>query len=675
MKNSDKKILIYGAEGSGKTTHLLEQYSYLIEEKNISSDNILVLVLNRTQSLFWRKNILLKSSNRAWRSSYYGFVQEELKNWYPIVLEKCKNIGAKRLIPVFLTFESAQFLLMKAIEGRKAQLSFFTGLIAKTEKIAIELSANIVKAANSSIPISEIGERLFNSLENGTEEDKAIFDECDVIINAYMKKCYELGVFDFGMGVELYNKYLLTDERYIDSLKKRIRHLIVDDAEKSVPVEADLIAKITEWTDSSTITMSTNAGYGDVQGGNSKYAKEVLFDKFEVMELRDSFTSTEEMTEFANELSDAILHEKKNGFEKTYDRCIEMAVGIDLRSDMLEEIALKVKDLIEIDGYLMSDIAVISTYADPVTEYVISGVLDRYGIKIKNVSRRPRVVDNRVVSALLTLTLLCHPEYDRKPTKDSLKNLLMVLLDIDVVRSSLLANEIYNNSPFAEFPEIEFPLLTERVGYSNAEKYNKVKSWVEDYRSKSNALPIDVFLQKVFLELILSDAIDADDVLIAKEMIDSSITFVNSVRYFGNLNAGKGFIDMIYSGTKAAESIFSLEERLESDEVLLSTPITYLSGGFSSKVTILAGVSSTNWYYRNKKELTNIRVLTKTWNKDDIYTEEIESENQREFLASALRAIMSSTSDKIIAFESEFAANGNVNNGELAEYFSQFISD
>jgi len=50
----------------------------------------------------------------------------------------------------------------------------------------------------------------------------------------------ELGIFDFGMAVELYNKCLLPDETYQNQLFRRIEHLIVDNIEECVPSEVDL---------------------------------------------------------------------------------------------------------------------------------------------------------------------------------------------------------------------------------------------------------------------------------------------------------------------------------------------------------------------------------------------------------------------------------------------------
>ena len=112
----------------------------------------------------------------------------------------------------------------------------------------------------------------------------------------------------------------------------------------------------------------------------------------------------------------------------------------------------------------------ISSYADPVTEFVIARILERYGYEVKNLARKNRLIDNPFSQALITLAQLCHPAYGSMPNRDDVRALLRMVLKIDPVRSSILAGEIVSQRPFARFPDIEFPGLVERVGYYNVLK-------------------------------------------------------------------------------------------------------------------------------------------------------------------------------------------------------------
>ena len=48
--------IISGATGTGKSQYLMTEYKRLVEEEKVPSDKILVLLMNRSQSLNWRKN-------------------------------------------------------------------------------------------------------------------------------------------------------------------------------------------------------------------------------------------------------------------------------------------------------------------------------------------------------------------------------------------------------------------------------------------------------------------------------------------------------------------------------------------------------------------------------------------------------------------------------------------
>ncbi|NLD50320.1 MAG: hypothetical protein GX660_24540, partial [Clostridiaceae bacterium] len=120
--------------------------------------------------------------------------------------------------------------------------------------------------------------------------------------------------------------------------------------------------------------------------------------------------------------------------------------------------------------------------------------------------------------------------------------------------------------------------------------------------------------------------------------------------------------------------IFELEEKLSGNFVLMSTPVAYLASSLKSKVTILTSLSSNSWVPRSVKEITNIHVLTKTWDIGNIYTEEIEEKNQKHYLAVLLRAVFKRCAEKLITFESLLSSNGYENDGILVDYFEEIFS-
>jgi hypothetical protein len=665
------KIILKGSSGSGKTTVLLERYKYMVDKLGIPSEKILILLLNRTQSLDWRTKTFLKGSGTIWRTSYYGFIQSEIRTHYPIILKNCSDILDRRIKPTFLTFESAQFLVSTVIQSHRERKGIFPGVTSFTDRISIDITSNLVKAATSGIPYKEIGKRLYNSLEVKDDLKKQIFNDADNIAAAYRNKCIGLGVFDFAMAVELYNSCLVADDFYKEQLFKRVQHLIIDNLEECVPTEVDFVDLLLPNLKSCFFGYNHEGGYGQVFGSNHVYVKEKLLNKCKVVDLDSSFTCKSFMYEFSDMLYEYIEgNTAKKASKKAF---VERTQPVELRSEMLEIIGERVVKLIREDGYLPSDITILSTYADPVTEFVIGRILEANGLTLNNHSRKNRIIDNPFSQALITLALLCHPSFNLLPNRNNVRSLIRLILRIDPIRSSILADEICRQKPYAKFPDIEFPGLVERIGYYNIEKYEYIRNWIDEYRELDNKLPIDAFLQKVFLEILVSQDLSDNDVLQAKNLIDSAQTFVEIVSRFKNISADKGFLEMVRSGIKASESIFELEEKLHGNTIVLTTPVSYLSCSMTSKVLILSSLSSKNWTPRSIKELTNVHVISKTWDDKMIYTEELEEKNQKEYLAMIMRSVLKRCEEKVITFESILSANGFENDGILGEYFDEIL--
>jgi len=98
-----------------------------------------------------------------------------------------------------------------------------------------------------------------------------------------------------------------------------------------------------------------------------------------------------------------------------------------LRSDMLEEVSKTVLDLLD-KGYKPGEIALVSTFADIVTEYVLDSKVLSHNVRVTNIARKSRFIDNKFVYALITLAYLCHPDEKIVPTKDEVRALVSILL-------------------------------------------------------------------------------------------------------------------------------------------------------------------------------------------------------------------------------------------------------
>ena len=661
--------IISGATGTGKSQYLMTEYKRLVEEEKIPSDKILVLLMNRSQSLNWRKNLNIKMSNKILRTSFFGFIQNEITTFYPIILKNCPEIKKHDIKPAFLTFEASQYLFTKLIEQKRIFSGAFAELTSKDSKIAIDLSSNFVKAVSASLSYDKIGTLLYNSLENKTEDKKAIFEMADKIIHDYRKRCLECGVMDFAIALDLYTNVLLKNSEYIAILKNKIKYILVDNLEEAVPAQIDFLKNMRKVVDNMLLVYNNEGGYGSIFGANRQYVENELLNDFEIEKIdKKPYTCKDTMVEFSDMLFETLANNKN---AEKIDASVKCFPETQLRTEMLDNVVKHTKELVD-SGVNPSDIAYISTFADPVTEYILSSRLEKYGIELKNISRKSRFIDNKFVHALITLGYLCHPHEKIIPNRDDIKSLIMMVLDMDPIRSSVLAGIVCNQNPFAKFPKLTEEDVIDKIGYMNISKYEFICDWINNYREQE-PLNMDEFFQKVFVEILLVYGADEEDIVSIKRLIDSAKNFSESVKRFGTIDVNREFLKMIKNNVKSAESIFEMEEENTENSIIFSTPLTYLSNSLTSKYMIIIGLSSDHWLPRCVKELSNPYVLTPTWNENDIYSEELEENNQKNNIAVIMRALLKRCEEEFITFESRYSGDGYENDGILPEVFRNII--
>jgi len=661
--------IISGATGTGKSQYLMAEYKRLIEEEKVPSDKILVLLMNRSQSLNWRKNLNIKMSNKILRTSFFGFIQNEITTFYPIILKNCPEIKNHDIKPAFLTFEASQYLFTKLIEQKRIFSGAFAELTSKDSKIAIDLSSNFVKAVSASLSYDKIGTLLYNSLENKTEDKKAIFEMADKIIHDYRKRCLECGVMDFAIALDLYTNVLLKSSEYISILKNKVKYILVDNLEEAVPAQIDFLKSMKSVVDNMILVYNDEGGYGSIFGANRQYVEGQLLNDFEIEKIDTKpYTCKDSMVEFSDMLFETVTKDRKPEKIEANIKCFPET---QLRTEMLDNVVKYTKELVD-SGVNPSDISYISTFADPVTEYILSSRLEKYGIELKNISRKSRFIDNKFVHALITLGYLCHPHEKIIPNRDDIKSLIMMVLDMDPIRSSVLAGIVCNQNPFAKFPKLTEEDVIDKIGYMNISKYEFICDWINNYREQE-PLNMDEFFQKVFVEVLLVYGADEEDIVSIKRLIDSAKNFSESVKRFGTIDVNREFLKMIKNNVKSAESIFEMEEENNENSIIFSTPLTYLSNSLISKYMIIIGLSSDHWLPRCVKELSNPYVLTPTWNEADIYSEEIEEKNQKNNLAVIMRALIKRCEEEFITFESRYSGDGYENDGILPEVFKGIL--
>lgn len=650
-------VIYSGPTGSGKTTKLLGKYTEICKREG--TDRALVFVKNAASRLEWQRNVDLEIMGKLNVFTYFGFVQKELTDYWPWVEERLPG-GYTTIVPTFMNVETSHYLMSKYVEKHRKYKDVFEYVNATSPRIAVQLIDNLNQAAMNNLTLKDLQKRLL-ILAGDDREKMIVFNEAISIMQTFRKFCLENRILDYSLTVELYNNYLFKNRRYQEELKKRYNYLFVDNLEKSVPTAQKLFLYLLENLPEVYLSFNPEEGINRFFGGNPQLARESFFPLCEVEELRESYTSSPAARRLAASLCRSIFEDislKDNSF-------IMKEINTELRGDMLNRTGGEVVKLLA-DGLKPSDIVLVAPQVDKVMEFTLERYITGQGYSFVNLTRTKRLVDLPFSQALIVLTLLANPQWQMQINYSALQQTMSLLLKLDPVRSSLLAEEIIANKML--LPELADMELRARIGFDNSARYDYLREWLQE---KENQVPeLEEFFQLVFAELLSPLSPSHEDILACRQMIDSITKFKKVVMNFKDIpeeEMGKHFIDLIYNGTLAAEVLYN---NIGEEAVILTTPYKFLFSPEikSVKYLFLLDISSENWLRGLAKELFNPYILSPQWGKNNDWNDSVDQELRKEQLAAYLQSILSKVTDGIYLADSYLNSRGWEQEGQLAEW-------
>ena len=647
-----------GPTGTGKTSKLEKRFNEC-SLANGTDENI-VFLKNASSVNNWRNNLVLDYLGPLNIFTYFGFIQKEIRDRWPYIEKKLSGTGNK-IEPTFMNVETAHFVMSKYVEKKRKNNEIFDYINATSSQIAVQLIDNLNYGEMNCLNFNEMKKRLIKWAGEDQQKRK-IFKESIDIMKIFREFCTKNKVIDYSLLVNLYNNYLLNSDDYLNELKKNFSYIFVDDLEKTVPAAQNLFEIISDNSKKAYMTYNPEAGINRFFGGNPILAKQKFLNNGEVIELTNSYTSTEESRNLAKEFKKKVFNDKKI-LETNY---IKGEIDTELRGDMLIETGKKIIKLIE-NGNKPGDIALIAPHIDKVMEFTLEHYFENNGYKLYNFKNSKRLVDIPFAQALITLTLLTNPNWNLNLDYSSLHQTISLLLDIDPVRSSLITDEIFKNAYI--LPDINNLALRERIGFNTAEKYDHLKNWIAE--KKNQELDVAHFFQLVFGELLAPLSPAEEDILACRQMIDSVKKFKNVVESFKDFNQkelGKDFIEMIYNGTIAAEVLFQNEHT--DEEIILATPYKFLQNPQIDSVEyiFLLDISSNNWLKSIAKELSNPYIFSPQWKNKKNWDDELDQNLRKKQLVEFLQSIISKSKKGIYLNDSYLNSRGWEQEGKLFDW-------
>jgi hypothetical protein len=647
------KRVIFGETGSGKTQNAIARYCRMLSD-GVNSNDILVLVANRTERIKWEKSVDFEVSSQLKIFSYFGFIQRELNLFWPLILKKCPLIKKKNMEPVFMHYEASQSLMSKTVEFYRKK-DYLKDIISSDEEIARKLLSNITGASLSNTNYRKIGERLFRSKVEEEQLGAEFYREMNDITIRYMERILEEGIIDNAGGIYLYFNYLLKDPDYINHLQNTIKYLIVDNLENVSISQGDFIMELSQWLKGSILYYNTDGPYGIYQFSRSYIDRELIpnfqEEKLEVNENADRFR------DFLDVFSKNMMLDTTEKIENSH---IKYDLENEYKSKEDKKVLRLVAELLK-EGVPAREISVITPKYNATLDFGLSRISQREGFEYLYTSKNDKVTDNPYVFALTIFAVIFYRFKKIRINYDEMKIFLNIVLQMDLISSALLAD--YLSKRDYRLGSIEDAQLLKRLPPDKVEEYNNM---VEFVKSIERDVPVNQFFTSVYLEYFVGRTGDTNDIKACRELMDSSEDFVRVMESFQVLkDANYEFVKFIREGAKTTPTLEDIGVKLEGGYLSLSTPGSFIGTGRRSRILIMTDVRNPLYTLKSYNEFQNLWSLNKDWPVGRVFTGEDELQMEKLDLDAVIKRLFKSVIGEIYVF-------GTVHSGRGMEQHSLF---
>jgi len=656
----------HGSASTGKSTALVWRL-WLMLDKGVRADQVLCLVPQRGQAERYQRMItrrMLEAEHRGVRTgsmavditTYYGLGRRLVALFWPL-LAPLGGFAHPEQEAVFLTIEAAEYHMARIVEPLIAEEGYFRELGIPRGRLLSQLLDNLNKSALVGFPPEEIGQRLSQAWV-GEAERLLSYQQAQECALAFRRHCLEHNLVDFSLTTALASMGVEQVPEVQAYLQERVTHLLVDNLEENVPVALRLIAWLRERAKSTVLLSDEPGGYRLFLGADATMAHEVGAACDEAV----GFCETVIGGEHTVALGVALVRALGAGppTVRAGDGDATKAIVDQTRAPywvtMARWTAARIGELVA-KGTDPPRIAVIAPYVSDVMQFVLEEELERLDIPVHLLRPSALLRDDPVIRALLTVTLMAHPQWADElrlgqltPRVEDVAWAFAGLMEgLDPIRASHLAQAAWDSASqrlrAIDMREGLSPRGLERVfdrtGYTYRRRYGNLRDYLEKYQ-EGDPQPVDQFLTGLF-GAVLSDPgfVFSHDAAAARSLgrlVESAAKFRAATG--GRLVLGEGSPDESVS-TLAREYVETVLSGIASADyradwatepitgVVLAPAYAYLTRDLHSDYQFWLDLGSAGWWTRPNQPLTHPYVLSAHWPKDAVWTD-VHEEAQRQ---------------------------------------------
>jgi superfamily I DNA/RNA helicase len=623
------KTFLSGLAGCGKTTVAVERLRDLLAA-GVAAGSILILTPQRTLQEPYEKALLgpdIGPGGQVTLATIGGLARRMVDLFWPLVSETA-GFAHPDQPPVFLTLETAQYFMARIVRPFLDD-GYFASVTIDRNRLYSQVLDNLNKAASVGFPFSEIGERL-SSAWYGDPGQRRVYADAQASANRFRQYCLEHNLLDFSLQLDIFWNSLWRIPHCHEYLTRQYRHLICDNIEEDIPVAHDLLAEWMPEFESALIVFDDDGGYRRFLGADPDSALRLAGLCEGHATLAGSFVTTPEI----RTLESAFISKLLPGYPSSVspDSLAALAfppAGTPTRfyPQMLDWVAGEIQHLVTREGLPPSEIVVLAPYLSDALRFSLSSRLEQLGIPWRSHRPSRSLRDEPASQCLLTLAMLAHPVWGIHPSKfDVAYAFLYAIEGMDLVRAQLLSEIVYRQRDFtlSSFDQIRTE-VQERITFVFGRQYELLRKWLEDYRSRQ-VDPLDHFLRRLFGEILSQKGCgfhrNFDATRTASSLIESIQKFRQAMEASGDtsIDMGHEYLAMLQDGVIAAQYIEAWHTE-PAEAVLLSPAHTFLMMNRPATVQFWLDVGSNGWWERLFQPLTQPYVLSRSWERDRLWTD------------------------------------------------------
>ena len=693
----------HGSAATGKSTALVWRILRLLEAGE-RADRILCLVPQRAQ--VERYEAMLASrllaapdpetgpgSMAVQIITYYGLCRRLVALFWP-ALAPLAGFARPEAEPVFLTIEAAEYYMWGIAEPLIQREGYFRELSIQRGRLLSQLLDNLNKSALVGFAPEEIGQRLARAWV-GEAERLISYQQAQECALSFRRHCLDHNLVDFSLTTALTTLGLERVPEMQAYLRRQVDHLLVDNLEENVPVAQRFIGWLRQAARSIVLLSDEPGGYRVFLGADAAMAQELASTCDETLLFDEPVAGGAASIALGCALVRALRAEPPA-------LRVPVASPRDALLDQTREdywitaarwTARHIAELVVEQGVSPAQIAVIAPYVSDVMQFALREELVSAGVPVHLLRPAALLRDDPVIRALLTLTLLAHPQWIDELGQGALAPrvqdlgwaLANLIHGLDPIRAAHLARSaldahLYELKPLDEDDGGEAGRVWERVGYQVRPLYGALRRYIAAYRTAADPQPVDQFLSGMFGAVLCQPdyafAVDPAAARSLGKLVESAAKF-RSALAVGQQDVSESarrYVEAVLSGIASAD--YRADWATEPiSGVVLAPAYAYLTRDLHSAYQFWLDLGSVGWWTRPNQPLTHPYVLSARWPKEAVWTEAHEEAERQQGLVRVLYGLAVRCGQGVYLASSDLGLSGEPADSRLERVLLRVLAE